>query len=127
MARMPKSFKGRAAPLANLLPRKRLKTIHLFGERDVELGHPAGAMRRQRHLNAVVNIRPIRVMIELLRHERRARHEGEGLVEALEFEAFADRIAFRRLRPAWEFGKRGAPFLRTEQASHGTPCSPPSP
>src|SRR6185503_3125035 len=78
------------APLADDPSRKRLKTIHLFGQGDVKLSHSPSTMRRQRHLHAVVNIRPFGVMIELLRDECSPCHEGEGLIEALELEAFAD-------------------------------------
>src|SRR5215467_10615207 len=59
------------------------QTIHGLGELDVTLGHAAGIMRRERNLDLVVDVEPLRMMIELLRGQRRAGHEAEDFVESL--------------------------------------------
>ena len=58
-----------------------------------EFGHPAGVVRRQRHLDGLVDVEPLRMMIHFLGHQRRPRHEAEGLVEILEREFLGNRVA----------------------------------
>src|SRR6185312_9996570 len=54
--------------------------VHGLGQFDIEIGDAARIMRGQRHFNLFVNIEPLRMVIHLFGHQRRARHEAKGLV-----------------------------------------------
>ena len=66
----------------------------------------AGIMRGKRHLDSLVDVEPFRVVIHFFGHQRRARHEAEGLVEILEDEFARDRIAAVDLAPLRQSGER---------------------
>src|SRR5712675_32902 len=51
--------------------------VHLGGELDVELGHTAGVVGGQRHLNVLVNVEPLGMVIHLFGDQGRAGHEAE--------------------------------------------------
>ena len=80
--------------------------VHLGGELDVELGHAAGVVGGQRHLDVLVDIEPLGMVIHLFGDQRRPGHEAEGLVEVLEHELPGDGVAARHLAPAVELAER---------------------
>ena len=51
--------------------RQPAKFIHRFGELDVQSGHAAGVVGRQRHLDRLVDVEPFRMVVHLFRHLRR--------------------------------------------------------
>ncbi len=67
---------------------------------DVEFRNTVLAMGGERDIDAIVDIEPFGVMVELFGMERCARHETEGGVEILELEAFGNRLASVDLLPA---------------------------
>src|SRR6187402_2312857 len=58
--------------------------VHRARELDVQLGHAARVMRRERHLDGLVDVEPFGMMIHLFGDERGPRHEAERRVEILE-------------------------------------------
>src|SRR5262245_12928074 len=74
-------------------------------------------MRRKRDLDRLVDVEPLRVMIHLFGHERRARHETERLIEILEDELANDRIAAIDLAPVGQTGECGLP-CRSFESRH---------
>ena len=53
---------------------------------NVEVGQPAGRVRRQRDVHPVPHVGPLGMVVHLLGHQRDPRHEAEGGVEVLESE-----------------------------------------
>src|ERR1700733_273348 len=76
--------------------------VHCLGQLDVTLGQAPGVVRRQGHFDGLVDVKPFRMVIELFRNERRARHEAEGLIEIGEHEFFRNRVATRYFAPSFE-------------------------
>src|ERR1700756_2193483 len=110
----------------NWAPRRRQRspageTVHRLGELDVALGHAAGIMGRQRHLDVLVDVEPFGVMVELLGDERDPCHEAERGVEIGKHELLADGIAAFRLAPAGKLGERSLARLGAEFLSHTAP------
>ena len=68
-------------------------------------------MGGERNIDAVVDIEPFGVMIELFRMERCARHEAKGGIEILELEALGNRLASVDLLPAIQFSERFVQFI----------------
>src|SRR3546814_2712754 len=58
-----------------------------LGQRDIEVGETVAIVRRQGNVDAVVDVEPFRVMVQLLRRHRDPRHEAPGLAERLELES----------------------------------------
>src|SRR3546814_7710764 len=69
-----------AALMISLRPgaEHRGRRIDETAEVQVALAEAAGIMRGQRDLDAVVDIEPFRVMVELLGHQGDLAHEAEG-------------------------------------------------
>src|SRR5437868_4888445 len=67
-------------------------------------------MRRQRDVDAIVDVRPFGVMVRLLGQQRYARHEGEGLREGAEPEVARNGEAVAAQRPVGKLGERGIAF-----------------
>src|SRR5437868_147935 len=63
---------------------RRGKPVHLFRHFEIKLRQAAGVVRAERHVDAVIDIEPFRVVIHFLRQQRDAAHERPGLAEALE-------------------------------------------
>ena len=93
--------------------------VHGLGQRDVALGDAAGIMRRERHLDLVVDVEPFRMMVELLRNECGTGHEAERRVEVLEGECPADGVAALHLAPAVEPRERGLARASGQFLRHG--------
>jgi len=68
--------------------------VHESRELDITSGEAATVVGGQGHLNAVVNVKPLRVMIELLGAESHSGHEPESLIEPPKLEFSADGISF---------------------------------
>ena len=64
--------------------------VHSGSQLEVQFGEAAGVVRRERHVDAVVDVEPFRVMIELFGNDRHLRHEAESLDEILEAKSFPD-------------------------------------
>src|SRR5450631_444754 len=60
------------------------------------------------------------MVIHFLRHQRRPRHEAEGLVKILEHEFFGDRVAAGHVRPAGELGQCGFAYFCGQFMRHVT-------
>src|SRR5687767_10079681 len=103
---------------------QRLKFIHLFGQPDVEFGDAAGAVRRQPDVDPVIDIRPVRMVIHLLRDQRHPRHEAESGAEGFEPEALLQRLAALALLPAFEQGQRRQPLFRGKELNHVQTATP---
>src|SRR5262245_431304 len=99
--------------------RRRGQAIHGLGQLDVAIGHAAGIVGRQRHLDPVVDVEPFRMMVEFLRDQRRARHEAEGFAEVGEREIPADGVAALHLAPAMELGERARAGASGQFVCHG--------
>src|SRR3954463_14432013 len=80
--------------------------VHRGGELDVELGHTAGVVGRQRDLDVFVDIKPLRVVIHFFGDQSRPGHETEGLVKIREYELPGDGVPARNLTPAAELSER---------------------
>src|SRR5690606_34407990 len=90
---------------------------------EIELRQAAGVMGGQDNVHFVVNVRPLRMMVELFRRQRHPRHEAEGLVEIAEREAAFDGVSRTRELPAVESGQRLFRLRPVQLLScHG--CSP---
>src|ERR1700674_529906 len=74
--------------------------VHRLRELDVELGHAAGIVSRERHLDGLVDVEPFGMVVELLGHQGGAGHEAERRVEVREHEFPGDGVAPARLAPA---------------------------
>src|SRR5690606_26279059 len=80
--------------------------IHSSCQLAIELPQAAGLVGGQDNAHFVVNVRPLRMMVELFRRQRPPRHEAEGLVEIAEREAAFDGVSRTRELPAVESGQR---------------------
>src|SRR5579872_14987 len=90
-------------PPPNLAVRRRVDDA---GELHVPLGDAVRFMCRQHDLDAVVDVRPFRMVVHLLRRQRHPGHEAEGRVEIGELEALGDRLAARDGAPAAQLRQR---------------------
>ena len=64
-------------------------------------------MGGENHLHAVVDIRPLGVVVELLRRQGDARHPAERGAEVLEVESLGDGVPARDLAPPGQLGEGG--------------------
>ena len=72
------------------LPHQRVDRL---GQRDVARRQAAGVVRRQQHVDTVVDVRPFGMMVGLFSEDRDARHEPERLDEIGEREGPGQRVA----------------------------------
>jgi len=72
-------------------------------------------MRRQDHLDPVVDVEQLGMVVHFFGQERYSRHEAPGFGEVLEMVEPADRIAIVDLDPAMQLVQRGLP-LRSDQS-----------
>src|SRR5690606_10526343 len=82
------------------------------------LAQSLDVMARQHDLDAVVDVEPFRVMVELFGLQRDARHEGEGLAEIRKMEGLADGVAVLDLGPAVQFLKGETPRFAAQLSRH---------
>src|SRR5262245_37678014 len=92
--------------------------VHGLGQLDVELGQAASVVGRKRHCNSLVDVEPFRMMVELLGHQRGARHEAERLVEVAEHERLADGVTVLDLAPATKPCERGLAGIACQFLRH---------
>src|SRR3546814_1311840 len=62
-----------------------------LGQRDVEVGETVAIVRRQGNVDAVVDVAPFRVMVQLLRRHSDLRPEAPGLAERLELKSHLEK------------------------------------
>ena len=105
------------APTPRPLPRN---PVHRFGELHVELGQAARRVGRQRHVDTVPYVRPLRVMVHFLGHQRGSRHEAEGLAEVLELEGLLDGVAAVHQPPCRQPSGHALPRCLIELLCHGS-------
>src|SRR4029079_1846836 len=74
--------------------------VEAAGEVEVEPAQPVAGVGGEGHVDDVVDIRPFRMVVELLRRQRSAGHEAPGLGEAPELPDLADAVALRHAAPA---------------------------
>ena len=76
------------------------QTVHRARHAGIEFGQTAGIMGREADLDAIIDIAPFGMMIELLGDVGNLRHPGKGGDEIPEFEAFAYPVARTVMAPA---------------------------
>src|SRR5262249_32335722 len=101
------------------LTRRLGQAIHGLGELDVPFRDPAGIVGGKRHLDLVIDVEPFRMVIELLRDQRRARHEAERFVEIFEREFFDAGVATFDFAPAVKLGERALARAAGQFLCHG--------
>src|SRR3546814_5303092 len=82
-----------------------------LGQRDIEVGETVAIVRRQGNVDAVVDVEPFRVMVQLLRRHRDPRHEAPGLAERLELESLLKGVASFFSEPAGQLFRQAAARL----------------
>jgi predicted permease len=90
------------AGLTRAASRLQVDLVHEQRQRDIALGNAFRIVGGQRHIDAIVDIAPVGVMVQLFSLHRHTGHEAEGLVEILENEGLVNRVAPFDCRPPFQ-------------------------
>src|SRR3546814_2341802 len=82
--------------------------VEPLGQRDIEVGETVAIVRRQGNVDAVVDVEPFRVMVQLLRRHRDPRHEAPGLAERLDIEGLLKGVGSFFSAPAGQLFRQAA-------------------
>ncbi len=85
---------------------------------DIARCQAAGVVGGQHHLDGLVDVEPLRMVVHLLRDQRRPRHEAEGFVEVPEGKSFGDGVAATDLGPALKPCQRLRPRAAAQSFHH---------
>src|SRR5690242_7989154 len=112
----------RRASAPRLVARGR-ELVDRMRKANIALGKTARVVRRQDHLDAVVDVEPLGMMVHLLGDECHATHEAPGLAEGAEVIDLADGVAILHLGPAVKLAQRRFPRRARESLDHDAPPS----
>ena len=87
--------------------------VHEAGHLDIEFTQPTRVVRRERDIDTVVDIRPLRMMAVRLSVERDAVHESKSRVEILENKASCNGISAVYKLPTLKAAKMRHTLLRS--------------